>query len=125
MVLHGILQPEQINLTINGQPVTPPAAQYDAQAEALTVATGALAPADALQITVSTGEPSLLSKRDRRADTVRYMLRAFRLDSRAKFEIDYELPRLLNGEIALLRYHLSDTQRSALREVLGERAAGA
>ena len=96
-----------------------------AQAEALTVTTGALAPADALQITVSTGEPALLSKRDRRADTVRDMLRAFRLDSRAKFEIDYELPRLLNGEIALLRYRLSDTQRSALREVLGERAASA
>jgi alpha-glucosidase (family GH31 glycosyl hydrolase) len=122
VVLHGILQPEQITLTINGQPVTPPAAQYDAQAEALSVATGALAPADTLQLTLSTGEASLLSKRDRRADTVRDMLRAFRLDSRTKFEIDYELPQLLNGEIALLRYRLSDTQRSALREVLGERA---
>ena len=123
LVLHGIVEPEQITLTINGQPATPTAIHYDAHAEALTVAAGALKPADALQLTLSTGKPSLVANRDRRADTVREMLRAFKLDSRVKADIDHDLPRLLNGEIALLRYGLSEAQRSALAQVLGERAA--
>jgi alpha-glucosidase (family GH31 glycosyl hydrolase) len=118
LVLHGVVEPEQITLTINGQSATP-AAQYDAQAETLTIAAGALAPVDALQLAVSTSADMLLAGRDHRAETVRAMLRSFRLDSRFKDEIDHDLPQLLDGEIALLRYDLSDAQRSALAQVLG------
>src|SRR5205085_4766495 len=107
-------------LTINGQPATPTAVHYDVQAEILTVTVGALTPADALQLLVATDQPSLLANRDCRADIVREMLHAFRLDSRIKADIDSDLPRLLSGEIALLRYGLSDAQRSALAQALGE-----
>ena len=51
------------------------------QAETLTVAVGALTPADAVHLLVATEQPSLRANRDRRADTVREMLRAFKLDS--------------------------------------------
>jgi len=88
----------------------------------VTIAVGALAPADALQLTVTTNGTSLLASRDRRTETVRDMLHRFKLDSGVKAHIDRDLPRLLNGEIALLGYRgLSDAQRSALGQVLGER----
>jgi hypothetical protein len=122
LVLHGIVEPDQISLLINGQAAEPAAVRYDAQAEALTIAVGALAPADALQLTVTTNGTSLLASRDRRTETVRDMLHRFRLDSGVKAHIDRDLPRLLSGEIALLGYRgLSDAQRSALGQVLGER----
>jgi alpha-glucosidase (family GH31 glycosyl hydrolase) len=120
LVLYGVVEPEQITMTINDQPVIP-AAQYDAQAETLSVAVGALGPADALELTISADKPTLLANRDRRAETVQTMLRAFKLDSGVKAEIDDDVPRLLNGEIALLGYRLSEAQRSALAQVLGER----
>ncbi|MEO7908855.1 MAG: TIM-barrel domain-containing protein [Roseiflexaceae bacterium] len=121
LVLHGIIEPEQATLTINGQPATPTALDYDAQAETLAVVIDALTPADTLQLLASTSHPSLRAKRDRRAEMVRDMLRAFKLDTEIKADIDTDLPRLLSGEIALLRYRLSDAQASALAHILGER----
>jgi alpha-glucosidase (family GH31 glycosyl hydrolase) len=122
VVLHGIIEPEQLTLTINGQAASPTDLQYDPQAETLQIAVGALTPTDKLQLVVTTDQSSLRAARDRRAELVREMLQAFRLDTRAKAEIDSDLPQLLSGEIVLLRYRLSDAQSSALAQAIG--AAG-
>jgi len=122
LVLHGIVEPEQTILTINGQTAAP-TIEYDAQAETLMITVDALTPTDTLQLLASTSQPSLRATRDRRAEIVREMLRAFTLDTTTKADIDSDLPRLLNGEIALLRYALSDAQSSALAQVLGVRAS--
>jgi alpha-glucosidase (family GH31 glycosyl hydrolase) len=117
LVLHGIAFPEQIALTLNGQSVTP-AMQYDALAESLTVTIAQVRPTDALTLQLTAAQPSLLAKRDRRAETVRRMLRTFKLDSRVKVRIDADLPLLLRGELALARYNLSEVQQSTLAQVL-------
>lgn len=117
-VIHGIIQPGQLSLQVNGKIVERPASRYDADREALTVMTGDLRPTDALQLTLATDQPSLLSTRDRRAECVRRMLRSFLVDNQVKVQIDGDLPRLLEGELALSRYALSAAQASALESVL-------
>ena len=122
LVIHGVVQPDQVTLTLNGQPSPPFAMHYDAQAETLTVDGGVLQPVDALHLTLSTRQPSLLGRRDRRAENVRRILRAFRVDNQVKAEIDGDLPRLLDGKLALSRYALSAAQFSALHQTLSKGA---
>jgi len=118
LVVHGVIQPERVSVTLSDQPITPAALTYDPLAETLTVEVAGLKPADALHLKASTSQPSLLSRRDRRGETIRAMLRAFRLDSRIKAQIDRDLPGLLSGERSLARYDASDAQLSALAHVL-------
>jgi hypothetical protein len=118
-IVHGIVQPEQVTLTVNSQPVTTDARVYDPVTECLTVTAAGLQPADTLRLTASTRTPALLSKRDRRAETIQEMLRAFRLDTRVKAEVWRDLPALLGGKRTLECYALSDAQAQALAHVLG------
>jgi hypothetical protein len=117
--LHGIAQPDSIDLLLNGQPAAPEAMRYDAARATLELEPPPLAPTDSLVLTVATGAESLLSAPDHRADDVRRLLRHFRADVRVKAEIEADLPRLLAGNLSLDRYDLTPAQRGALENVLG------
>ena len=121
LVVHGIIQPDQISLTLNNQSATPDTIAYDPLTETLTIMVAGLKPTDALYLTISTSQTSLLSKRDRRAETIRQMLWTFKLDTRIKAQVDHDLPDLLSGAHSLTRYNLSDAQLSALAHVLSGR----
>ena len=119
LALHGLIQPEQIALTLNDSAATPDTISYDPRTETMTIEVAEVKPTDALHLTISTSQPSLLSRRDRRAETIREMLWVFKLDTRIKARIDNDLPGLLSGARSLTRYGLSDAQISAIGHVLG------
>lgn len=118
LVIHGIIEPDKVGLSVNGRVATPITTHYDAQAESLTLMVADIETTDTLKLKVTSSQPSLLSHRDRRADSIRHLLRSFRLDSRVKAQIDQDLPRLLHGELSPQRYHLTDSQSSALEQLL-------
>ncbi len=78
--LHGIRAAVRVTGTVDGHAVSP-AVSYDASTETLLLQGIHLAPAAAFTLQVHTGEASLLSRRDRKRDTLLRMLRAFRLHS--------------------------------------------
>ncbi len=126
LVLRGIRQPETAILAIDGveQGV---AGAYDAATETLAFPALPLGPASMLALTLSVGEGSLLGGRDRRVETCRAMLQAFRLASDAKQMLLHSLPALAEDVQRLQQFagdldQVSDAQWAALRSVL-ERAA--
>lgn len=104
-------------VTVDGRPVNADASRYDPQAETLTllVMRGG---ARSTRRASAAAEGALEASRDRRADAVRALLKAVRLDSRVKGQIDNELPQLLAGTASLERYPLSDAQAAALAQAL-------
>jgi hypothetical protein len=73
-------------------------------------------PSQAAVLSLDGDRRSLLWRADRRAEAVRRVLRALRLDNAVKREIDAALPDLLDGTASLDHYatHLTDGQRGAL-----------
>jgi alpha-glucosidase (family GH31 glycosyl hydrolase) len=116
--LHGVIEPDEIQVKVNGLPADAEAVEYDPAIELLSFNLPHLTPHDSLALTVSTSQPNLLSNRDRRAEQVRWLLRHFRLDVRVKAAIDADLPRLLAGELSLAGYDLTLAQRRALEVAL-------
>ncbi len=119
--VHGIRQPDDVRLSIGGQE-HPLEVAYDEAAETLSLAGLVLAPSEELTLTCSVHAGTLLSRRDRRLETCRKLLRAFRLDTEAKRRVDQELPALLEDP-ALLMVHsayLSDGQLAALSNIIGQ-----
>src|SRR5262249_5638422 len=114
LIFHGLAEPEQVAVALNGQPGAPASSAYDPLAETLTVTLAAVKPTDVLRLELSTTQPSLRAQRDRREETFHARLRAFRLDSRVKERLHRDLPGLLAGTLTLSRYELSDAQVSAL-----------
>jgi hypothetical protein len=82
-----------------------------------------LTPDDRLRLSLETDGPSLLSRRDRRLETCRRMLRHFNLDVRARALIDQALPDLLFGDAVLDAFAapLKDAHLNVLRSVIGRR----
>ena len=119
LVLRGVRQPDDVRIAINdgehGAPFS-----FDDATETLTVAGVALRPADTLRLTVMVRSGTLLSRRDRRPEICRKLLRAFRTDTEVKRQIDNDLPGLLAGCMPLQKYGraLSDAQMGALASVL-------
>ncbi len=122
LVLHGIRNPDDVQLEIRGAPQNLQG-EYDPQAETFSLPAVALEPTDGFTLRVSVTAGSLLSKRDRRMETCRKLLRAFRLESLAKWNIDEALPELLQepGRLARFRNALTDAQWAALNDVLRQR----
>jgi len=83
LVLHGIVNPVNVDLRLNGKSLKI-TSTYDGSAEILSLAPVTLAPTDQLCLTISTDGGSLLSKRDRRAETLHQMLLSFKLDTWTK-----------------------------------------
>ena len=119
LVLHGIRRPDRVQLSIGGR-CRPVEYEYDETAEALSIAGIVLTPSDELTLTCSVRAGTVLSRRDRRLETCRKMLRAFRLDTDAKHRIDQDLPAILENPALLLNHgaYLADSHLAALSSVI-------
>jgi hypothetical protein len=115
----GIRLPDTIRVEYNHVDV-PVNADYDTQAETLTLSGLRLTHNTALHVTLETSAASLLSYRDRRAETVRKMLRAFRMDSAQKLHIDRQLSSILKTPSLLFTDFvlLDDPHARALSEII-------
>jgi alpha-glucosidase (family GH31 glycosyl hydrolase) len=125
IVLRGVRNPSGVRLAVNGT-VHEVQGQYDAATESLTLPFVPCGPTDELTLTVSVADGALLSKRDRRVETCRAMLWAFKLDSLAKMTLDRVLPHLAENLDLLGQYggeidRISEAQLMALRNVLERR----
>lgn len=127
LVLRGVRRPDELTLTVNGvaQAVDP---SYDEATESLTLPAIPVGPADELMLTLGVAAGSLLARGDRRLETCRAMLRAFRLASRAKWTLDRLLPELVldparRGSLGGKIDHVSEAHWMALLDVIGRRSA--
>jgi alpha-glucosidase (family GH31 glycosyl hydrolase) len=103
LVCRGIRLPDAVVATVNGISQEMETA-YDSETETLTLSGLILNPADELRVTLSSETETLLSRQDRRDAISRKLLRAFRLNSLVKREIDAALPDLLAGRGDLMIY---------------------
>ncbi len=97
--------------------------EYDEAAESLTLPPLAVAPGDEVELTLRVADGALMSKRDRRLETCRSMLHAFKLASQVKLELYRAMPQLVANPRALEVYageidRVSEAQLAALRNVL-------
>ncbi len=117
IVVRGVAQPETTALMVNGALRTP-SWGYDEPTETLTLAPITLTPADELALSLSVSRHSLLSKGDRSLEAVRKLLRAFRLDTGRKLEIDRDWAQIQSSALSLRRYAgLTDAQIAALESI--------
>jgi hypothetical protein len=119
LVVRGIRQPDAVDVQIDGRPA-PVRSTYDPATETLTIGGCVLRPDSALQLALHSAAASLLAPRDRRMETARKLLRAFRLDSWVKQDIDRRLPDLLADPRLLPRFgrDVTDGQLAALQNVI-------
>jgi len=122
LIFRGVRRPDALRLARNGaaQPVE---WVYDAATESLTLPALPVGPADELTLTLDVAAGSLLSKRDRRVETCRAMLWAFKLESLAKLALDRALPEIAQNPGKLETFageldRVSEAQWMALRNVL-------
>ncbi len=119
LVIHGLRAPDRVEMAIDGVEQAPDFA-YDEIQEQLAFGAVVLSPAEQLTLNIAVCSGSLLSKRDRRLETCRKLLVAFRLDSGVKARIDRDLPKLLDDPSRLM-YHsaeLTEGQMAALWAIL-------
>ncbi|MCX7753945.1 MAG: DUF5110 domain-containing protein [Anaerolineales bacterium] len=121
----GIRQPEKLRVTINGDTLAAETT-WNEPGSVFSVRGITLAPSDSLEVELAVRQGTLREERDRRPETVRRYLRAFRMSSWFKKEIDAALPDLLTDPNALGAFavHLTPAQRAALERALkGELAS--
>lgn len=115
----SIRQPEVIRVQVNGQakPVHP---VWDAARAELTLAGLSLTPADHLTVELIVASGSLLAQRDWREAKFRHRLRALRLASGVKGQIEGQLPELLANpnRLGAFARHLTASQFAALSDAL-------
>ena len=120
-VIHfcGIRQPDQISVTVNGA-VTEVDSTWNESKGQLTIDSLKLSPTDKLDVELTVREGSLLDQRDRRPETIRKMLRTFRLESEFKNRIDQSIPQLLTdpNKLGIAVNYLKDSQVAALANAL-------
>ncbi len=122
LMFRGVRKPDQVNVAINGAGLTVEWT-YDEATESLQLPSLPVGPADELTLALGVADGSLLSKRDRRLETCRAMLRAFKLDSWAKLVLNEAMPDLVqepqrSQQLAGEMDRVSDAQWMALRNVL-------
>jgi alpha-glucosidase (family GH31 glycosyl hydrolase) len=123
LVCRSVRNPDAVRVALNG---AEQGAEwgYDEPTESLWLTALPVGPADDLEVTIEVGDGSLLSKRDRRLETCRAMLRSFRLESVAKLALDQALPGAVQDpdELDQLACELdcvTEAQWLALRNVVG------
>lgn len=119
LVIRGIRRPDEVRLAVNGAEQAP-GFTYDEATETLALDRVSLRPADRLSLTLVSHAGSLLAPRDRRLETCRKLLRAFRLDTEAKRRISDDLLAILAGRASLMRHSrdLKDAHLAALQSVI-------
>ncbi len=125
LVFRGVRRPEELMLSVNGA-AQAVAWTYEEATESLALPAVAVGPADELALSFGVSAGSLLSRRDRRAETCRAMLEAFRMNSWVKWEVERMLPALLQDPAARGRAaggidRVSEAQWMALLDVMGRR----
>jgi len=121
LVVHGIRHPDHLQLLIRGQDRLVDYT-YDEVAETLSIVGIIVTPTDELTLTCGVRAGTLLSHRDRRLETCRKMLRAFRLDTAAKHQVDQDLLDILDKPALLMNHsaYLADSHLAALSSVIGQ-----
>lgn len=119
-VIHGVKEPSQITLTVDGHSALCQS-HYDPAQETLTVSGITLAPESRLTLQLVHTD-GLCSRRDRTLETCRKMLRHFALNTTAQQLLDQKLPQIVANPAELNRFgaYLSDKQAQALLEVMFE-----
>jgi hypothetical protein len=97
----------------------PAAWTYDEAAERLELAPLELAPSSRLEVELSAAG-TLLSRRDRRLEKARAMLRTFRCEADPARELYFALPDVLAGKVSLSRWanEFSAEQLAAIRSAI-------
>jgi hypothetical protein len=115
----GVVAPSKATLSVDGAP-RPVDASHDDATGILRLGPVTVRPSQAVALSLDGGGRALLWRADRRAEAVRRVLRALRLDTVVKRAIDAALPDLLAGSASLDHYatHLSDGQRAALESAM-------
>jgi hypothetical protein len=123
VIIKGVRKVDGFAATVNGAPVEL-SYSYDAALETMTCSGLAISPADSATVTLDVRSGSLLGMRDRTAEKVSAMLRAFDLETRAKHGIDAGLPALMAdiNKLADFWVDLKDEQAIALAEVIQKTA---
>jgi hypothetical protein len=103
LVIRGVNRPDQIELLVDATAQAVPAT-YDEATETLTVGAYKLKADEGCALTLAMRAGNLLSQRDRTIETVRRLLKAFRLESQVKGQLDRDLPGFVGGRIDLSRY---------------------
>lgn len=117
IIFHAVRRPDVLHAERGGA-VQDLTAAYDPNAETLAVAL-LLHSGDDWRITAQVHTGELLSSRDRRLETVRKYLTAFRLQTAVKAEIERRWPDLLAGRIDLRSFSaLTGEQADALASLL-------
>jgi hypothetical protein len=126
LAVHGLRAPDRVRLAVGGVEHAA-ACAYDADLECLMLEPVSIEPVQPLVLTVEVDAGSLLSRRDRRREACRKLLRAFALDSEVKKQIDRDLERLLDDPSRLMQYatDLKDAHLAALSAMLNRNAGTA
>ncbi len=119
LYLHGVREPERVELMVDGEGKTAVAA-YDAPSETWVVKEIVVPNTAVLNLTLAVDSDSLLSRRDRTAEKCQDMLRAFRMETVTKSGIADYLPkvRVDPGLLAEFTPNLSERQMRALLDVI-------
>jgi hypothetical protein len=119
LLFRGIRRPDALRATLDGVR-RQVGFNYDAATETAALDAVALRPGQRLSITLVSRAGPLLAPRDRRLETCRELLRAFRLDTWAKGRISDDLPAILAGHTSLLRHSrdLKDAHLAALQAAI-------
>ncbi|GAB6099524.1 hypothetical protein JCM16358_14030 [Halanaerocella petrolearia] len=120
LVFKGIKQPDEFDLKVDGveQTVT---SNYKEEEETLVVKVGQIKPKQQVTAILASESDTLLSKRDRRLDKCRKMLKGFRMDTTAKSQIEDAIKEQGTTNLSYLRDFsvvLTDSQIRALVELL-------
>ena len=117
LLFRGIGTEPAVSVELNREPIT-----CDVRFEDDTVIVSgiALAPTDALAVTLVTDEGGLLGDSDRRAATFQKLLRAFKLNTRVKWELDQSSTKIIADPGILTEYEsaLTPSQIQALKETV-------
>ncbi|MFZ6027568.1 MAG: TIM-barrel domain-containing protein [Chloroflexota bacterium] len=118
LIVHGIVQPDDVWVKINGTPRAVPW-KYAPESDTLHLEIGNLRPGDQATLELGTDQTSLLSNRDRRSERVRRLLNKMPIDTWLKRNLDNALPDLLTRHAVLREFDgLSDAQMAALEHAL-------
>ncbi|MBU1880336.1 MAG: DUF5110 domain-containing protein, partial [Chloroflexi bacterium] len=119
LVFRGIVQPDAVAVQVNGVAIDP-AVAYDPATASLTVPDIALRADEELTVSLSTAADTLMDRRDRRLETGRKLLRAFKLEPNTRASLSERLPAIIEdvGQLADFWVYLHLAQVRALVEVL-------
>ncbi len=122
LIFRSVCQPDRINIAVNDQPHRANTT-YDSATDSLIIDGLTLSPKDYAEIDLVMDTQVLTTRRDRRAEHARALLREFRIDNWLKLQIDRDWDAITAAPERLQSYAgLKDVHVAALRNVIESRA---